>query len=63
MWQLKDFDHYGRVLKREIPKLMKKVTLEECNELFKEIFLHNKISYTVYGDIKKEDLSQFIKYT
>ena len=56
LWQLKDFDYYGRVLKREIPKLMKKVTLEECNELFKEIFLHNKISYTVYGDIKKEDL-------
>ena len=56
LWQLKDFVYYGRVLKREIPKLMKKVTLEECNELFKEIFLHNKISYTIYGDIKKEDL-------
>ena len=56
LYKLTDFKNYGRVLKREIPKLMKKVTLEECNELFKEIFLHNKISYTVYGDIKKEEL-------
>ena len=56
LWKLSDFEKYGKVLDREIPNLMKGVTLEECNELFKEIFLHNKISYTVYGDIKKEDL-------
>jgi len=56
LFRLKDFEIFGRITKREIPKLMKDVTLEECNELFKEIFLHNKISYTIYGDIKKNEL-------
>ena len=55
-YAIQAIEKYGKVLKREIPNLMKSVTVEDCNNLFKEIFLHNKISYTVYGDIKKEEL-------
>ena len=57
--RLENFVQYGRIIKGEIAKLAKKVTLEECNELFKEIFVNNKgISLTVYGDITKEELLQ-----
>lgn len=54
--KLSDFGLYGKVLKNEISDRMKTVTLEECNELFKELFFNSEISYTVYGDIKKEEL-------
>lgn len=54
--KLNDFDVYGRILKNEIRSRMKKVTLDECNELFKELFYNKDISLTIYGNITKEEL-------
>ena len=56
LYKLTDFETYGKILKHEISKLMKKVTLEECNETFKEMFFTKDISMSVYGNIKKEEL-------
>ena len=56
LFKLTDFETFGKIIRNDISKLMKKVTLEECNEIFKEMFLHNQISYTIYGSIKKEEL-------
>ncbi len=54
--KLTDFETYGRILKKEISSIMKKTTLEECNQMFKEMFFGKNISISVYGNIKKEDL-------
>lgn len=56
MYRLSDFERYGRILKNDILKITKKVTLEECNETFKEMFFTKDVSMSVYGDIKKEEL-------
>lgn len=56
LYKLSDFEVYGRVLKNEISSRAKKVTVKDCNELFKELFYGSEVSMTVYGDITEDEL-------
>lgn len=56
MNRLEDFRIFGKVIKNKIKKLAKKATLEECNDLFKQIFVNPTISLSIMGNVKKEEL-------
>lgn len=48
---------YGDVRKKKyIDKLIKNITLEECNALFREVFAVPRVSSTIYGDATKDDI-------
>ena len=47
---------YGKLIGKQMNKLNKLVTLEDCNKLFREIFVNTPISLTTYGNIKQEEL-------
>lgn len=54
--KLADLDMYGRVISKDLDKLRKSVTLEDCNNLFKEMFATKDVSMSVYGEIPKKEL-------
>ena len=39
-----------------IDKIIKNITLEECNAIFREIFANPRVSLTTYGDATKADV-------
>lgn len=48
---------YGKLLKKsEIDKIIKNITLDECNAIFAEIFATPRVSLTIYGDASKADV-------
>lgn len=48
---------YGSVKKKkEIEKIIKAMTVEDCNNILKELFTGNKISLTTYGDATAKDV-------
>lgn len=53
---LNDFYMYGKLIGKQMNKLNKLVTLEDCNKLFREIFVNTPTSLTTYGNIKQEEL-------
>lgn len=54
--KLAGLDMYGRVISKDLDKLRKSVTLEDCNNLFKEMFATKDVSMSVYGEIPKKEL-------
>ena len=47
---LGDFKWYGRILEnKELKKYIKSTTLEDANNIFKEIFASPRVSATIYG--------------
>ena len=54
--KLNDFRYYGKVYKDGVRKLAQKVTLEQVNKLFKEVFQQPIVSCTIYGDASKNDI-------
>ena len=50
------FRYYGKVYKDGVRKLAQKVTLEQVNKLFKEVFQQPIVSCTIYGDASKNDI-------
>lgn len=61
---LNDFYMHGKLIGKQMNKLNKLVTLEDCNKLFKEMFTNVPISLTTYGDVKQEELmdrEEFLK--
>lgn len=55
--KLYQFKYYNRIIKeKEAKKVIKKTTLKECNELFKEVFENPTVSMLVYGNAKKKDI-------
>lgn len=48
---------YGNLRKKKyIDRLIKNTTLDECNQIFREIFAHPRVSLTTYGDANKDDI-------
>lgn len=56
MNKLEDFRFHGKVIMGRIKKLAKKVTVEQCNELFNEIFINPTISLSIMGNVSKNEL-------
>lgn len=57
MTQLDSLAIYGKLRKKkEIDKIIKNITLEECNAIFREIFANPRVSLTTYGDATKADV-------
>ena len=57
MNRLTQFKYYGKVLEpKQLKKIRKETTIEECNTLFKEIFKSPELSVSIYGNIDKTDL-------
>jgi len=57
MNRLTQFKYYGKVLEpKQLKKIRKETTIDECNALFKEIFAEPQLSVSIYGDIEKKDL-------
>ena len=48
----------GRPTKKE----QKRTTLDEINQMFKEVFVDSKVSMFVYGDAKKDDLPTKVEF-
>ena len=54
---LTQFKYYGKVLEpKQLKKIRKETTLEECNNLFKEIFENPELSVSIYGNLTKKEL-------
>ncbi len=54
---LYQFRYYGKIVsKKNNTELVKKITLEECNEVIREIFTNPKFSLSIYGDALEKDL-------
>lgn len=54
--KLFDFKMFGKIRNdKQLRKYAENCTLEDCNNLFKEIFASPKLSVSVYGDINKKD--------
>ncbi len=57
MSRLYQFKFLGKVVDSEkLLKKAKKITLEECNNLFKDLFLNNKVALAVYGNAEKKNI-------
>ena len=57
MNRLTQFKYYGKILEpKYLKKVRKNTTIEECNNLFKEIFEKPELSVSIYGDITKKEL-------
>ncbi len=55
--KLMHFKYYGKVLsEKEAKKVIKSTTLEECNQMFKEIFENPTVSLLVYGGATKDEV-------
>lgn len=55
--KLFDFKYYNKIIdSKKLRKLVKDLTVEECNKIFKEIFDNDRVSLSVYGDISKKEL-------
>lgn len=50
------FEFYDRNVSKELKKLKEKVTLQDCNNLFKEMFKTDMVSVSVYGEITNKEL-------
>lgn len=48
---------YGNVRKKkEIDRIIKSISLDECNQIFHEVFANPRVSLSVYGNATKEDI-------
>ena len=57
MNRLTQFKYFGKILEpKQLKKIRQETTLEECNNLFKEIFQKPELSVSIYGDITKKEL-------
>ena len=57
MKKLDSLATYGNLLKKKyVDRLIKNTTLEDCNQIFREIFAHPRVSFTTYGDATKADI-------
>ena len=57
MNRLTQFKYFGKILEpKYLKKVRKETSLEECNNLFKEIFEKPELSISIYGDITKKEL-------
>ena len=57
MNRLTQFKYHGKILEpKYLKKVRKETTLEECNNLFAEIFKKPELSVSIYGDIEKKEL-------
>lgn len=57
MNQLHTLALYGSVLKTKyVNKIVKSLTLKECNEIFKQVFANTTVSLSVYGDAKSDEV-------
>lgn len=54
--KLSRYKRYGKDIGREMKRLKEHVTLEDCNNVVKEIFKTKEISMSVYGEITKKEL-------
>ena len=55
--KLFDYKFFGKLLnKKKLDKITRNTTLEECNQLFKEVFTNPTVSLSVYGNISKNEL-------
>jgi len=55
--RLYQFKYYNKIIKeKEVKKVIKNTTLEECNQFFKEVFKDPEVSLLVYGNATKEDV-------
>jgi len=54
--KLKDLCAFGKVpSEKKDEKIRKKLTIEECNSMFREAYNPSKLSVSVFGDIKKSE--------
>lgn len=57
MDKLYNFKFYGKILNQKaIRKLIKNITIEECNEMFKEVFAKPIVNIAIYGNVKEKDV-------
>ncbi len=55
--------YYNRFLNdKKTKKEQKRTTLDEINQMFKEVFVDSKVSMFVYGDAKKDDLPTKVEF-
>lgn len=62
--KLYNFKYYDKIVDEKwIKKIKMETTLEEVNNIFKEVFVNNpRVSLSVYGDIAKKDLISKAKF-
>ena len=57
MRKLESLAIHGNLLKKKyVDRIIKNTTLEDCNNIFREIFAHPRVSFTTYGDATKADI-------
>ncbi len=55
--KLYDYRFEGKILnKKEMEKLKNKTTVDDCNNIFKEVFANSKVSLSLYGSFDKENI-------
>ena len=55
--KLYDFKMYNKILKsKDHRERIKKATIKECNQIFKEVFENPTVSLLVYGTAKKDEI-------
>lgn len=56
-FKLYNLKYYNKIIDiKEKLKIIKETTLDECNNLFKEVFKNASVSMTLYGNATKEDV-------
>lgn len=55
--KLYNFKYYGKIIEEKwLKDLIKQATLEDCNAVFKEVFVEPKISMSLYGNATKKEI-------
>ncbi|MFQ6752289.1 MAG: insulinase family protein, partial [Clostridia bacterium] len=57
MSKLYDYKYFGKILNHDkMIKLAKSLTIEDCNTVFNDIFMNNKVALSIYGNADKSKI-------
>ncbi|MBE5741445.1 MAG: insulinase family protein [Clostridiales bacterium] len=61
--KLYEYKYYGNVvLKKNLVKISKQTTLDECNAIFREVFANALVGMSLYGNATKKDIMTETKF-
>jgi len=57
MSKLYNYKYFGKIIDQEkLIKLSKSLTLADCNEVFNELFMNNRVALSIYGNADKSKI-------